>query len=64
MRIKVEIDDELARKAMALTQVKTKKGLLTTALTELTNIYMRRRLRQYKNSGIWEGNLDAMRGAI
>jgi Arc/MetJ family transcription regulator len=61
MRTNVELDDTLVRKAMDLTKISTKKALINKALEELIRANIRRGMLKFKNSGIWEGNLDEMR---
>jgi Arc/MetJ family transcription regulator len=61
MRTNIELDDVLVEKAMKLTKISTKKALINKALEELIRANTRKGILKYKNSGIWEGNLDEMR---
>ncbi|MDR1317520.1 MAG: type II toxin-antitoxin system VapB family antitoxin [Spirochaetales bacterium] len=51
MRINIELDDTLVKKAMYLTKISTKKALINKALEELIK----------SNTRIWEGDLKEMR---
>ncbi|GHT07680.1 hypothetical protein FACS1894139_16360 [Planctomycetales bacterium] len=55
----VELDDELVRKAMELTNITTKDQLLNTALKELVRYYRNMQMLDYKDSGVWEGEMRA-----
>jgi Arc/MetJ family transcription regulator len=61
MRTNVELDDNLVQKAMNITNSATTKALLTTALEELIKANTRKGMLQYIDSGIWDGDLNAMR---
>ena len=61
MRTNVELDDNLVKKAMALTKISTKKALINKALEELIKSNTRKGILKYMDSGIWEGNLNEMR---
>ena len=61
MRTNIELDDTLVKKAMRLTQIKTKKTLINTALEELIKSNTRKKMLKYIDSGVWEGNLKEMR---
>jgi Arc/MetJ family transcription regulator len=61
MRTNVELDDALVKKAMKITRITTKKALINKALEELIKSNSRKEMLEYIDSGIWEGNLKAMR---
>lgn len=60
-RTSIEIDDELLRKAAKLTRLKTKRQIVHRALELLVRTEERKGLLQYFGSGIWKGNLEALR---
>ncbi len=60
-RTNVDIDDELVRKARKLTRLKTKREIVDKALELLVRSETRKSLLRYYGSGIWKGNLKAMR---
>jgi len=57
MRINIELDDVLVKKAMKITKISTKKALINKALEELINSNSRKGMLEYIDSGVWEGNL-------
>ena len=61
MRTNVELDDALIKKAMDLTKIPTKKGVINKALEELVKSNTRKEMLKYLDSGVWEGNLKEMR---
>jgi len=61
MRINVELDDVLIKKAMDLTKIPTKKAVIHKALEELVKSNTRKEMLKYLDSGVWEGNLKKMR---
>ena len=63
MRTNVELDDKLVRKAMDITNSATTKALFTTTLEELIKANTRKGMLHYMDSGVWEGDLNAMRAA-
>jgi Arc/MetJ family transcription regulator len=60
-RTNIEIDDELIRKARKLTRLKTKRQIVHQALDSLVKAEERKAILQYFGSGIWSGNLKALR---
>ena len=61
MRTNIEIDDELLKKAMKATGLKTKKAGVEEALRHVVRIERQRRaFEELKGIG-WEGDLDEMR---
>lgn len=61
MRTNVEIDDALMEEAMQLTQIKTKKQIIESALKEFIAATHRKQLMLLRGKVEWEGNLDDMR---
>ena len=60
-RSNIEIDDELLRKAAELTRLKTKRQIVHRALDSLVRTEERKAILQYFGSGIWKGDLKALR---
>lgn len=61
MRTNLEIDDELMRRAMEATGLKTKKETIEEALRQIVLNHRRRQgIEGLRDIG-WEGDLDAMR---
>jgi Arc/MetJ family transcription regulator len=60
-RTNIDIDDRLIRKARRFTGLKTKKAVVGRALEELVRIETRKGILRYYGSGIWKGNLKALR---
>jgi len=60
-RTNIELDDELIRKAAKLTHLKTKRQIVHRALDSLVRAEERKAILQYFGSGIWEGDLKALR---
>ncbi len=63
MRTNIVIDDQLIKKGMRYTGIKTKKNLVDFALKELIKRKERKKILSLKGKLQWEGNLDEMRGA-
>jgi Arc/MetJ family transcription regulator len=61
MRTNIAIDDDLINEALVLTQLKTKKAVVETALKLLVRMEKQHRIRQFRGKLTWEGNLDDMR---
>jgi Arc/MetJ family transcription regulator len=61
-RTNIEIDDALVRKARKLTRLKTKREIVDTALELLVRSESRKGVLRYYGTGIWKGELKAMRG--
>ena len=61
MRTNVELDDALVKKAMAVTNISTKKALIHRALEDLVKSNTRKGMLKYMDSGVWEGNLKELR---
>ena len=61
MRTNIEIDDALIRKARRLTSLRTKREIVDKALELLVRTEVRKGILRYRGSGIWRGDLKAMR---
>jgi Arc/MetJ family transcription regulator len=57
----VYIDDALVRKARKLTRLKTERAIVDRALELLVRSESRKRILPYFGTGIWKGDLRAMR---
>lgn len=60
-RTNIEIDDELLGKAAALTGLQTKRQVVHRALELLVKAEERKEILRCFGSGIWKGNLEALR---
>lgn len=60
-RTNIEIDEKLVRKARKLTRLKTKRQIVARALELLVRSETRKGILRYYASGIWRGDLKAMR---
>jgi Arc/MetJ family transcription regulator len=60
-RTNIEIDDQLAQEAQRLTGLKTKRAIVKRALDLLVRTEKRKGLLRYYGSGVWKGELRAMR---
>jgi Arc/MetJ family transcription regulator len=60
-RTNIEIDDRLVRKARKLTRLKTKRQIVARALELLVRSETRKGVLRYYGSGIWKGDLKALR---
>ena len=61
MRTNIEIDDELMKKALKYSKLKTKKEIINEALNEYVKYQMRLRLLSLRGKVKWEDDLDKMR---
>jgi Arc/MetJ family transcription regulator len=61
MRVNIEVDDVLIKKAMDLTKISTKSVLVNKALEELIKSDTRKEMLKFIDSDIWEGDLAKMR---
>ena len=61
MRTNVVIDDELIAEAMRLTDIRTKRQVIDTALRTLVRLRRQRELLTLEGAIDWEGDLDALR---
>jgi len=60
-RTNIEIDDQLIRKARKLSHLKTKRQIVHRALESFVKAEERKAMLRYFGSGIWKGDLKAMR---
>jgi Arc/MetJ family transcription regulator len=60
-RTNIVIDDDLVRKARKLTRLKTKREIVDKALELLVRSESRKGLLLHYGTGIWKGDLKAMR---
>jgi len=61
MRTNINIDDRLLSQARKLTRLRTKREIVQRALEVLVESEGRKGILRYRGSGIWEGNLKALR---
>ena len=61
MRTNSDIDERLIRKARKLTRLKSKRQIVDKALELLVRSESRKGILRYYGSGIWRGDLKAMR---
>jgi Arc/MetJ family transcription regulator len=61
MRTNVYVDESLIRECRKLTQLKTKKEIIDSALKEFIKLCKRRKMLELEGKIEWEGNLDEMR---
>lgn len=60
-RTNIDLDDRLVRRARRLTGLKSKKALVHRALENLVRAEARKGILRFYASGIWQGDLKAMR---
>jgi len=61
MRTNINIDDRLLSQARRLTRLRTKREIVHRALEVLVQSEARKGILRFRGSGIWEGDLKAMR---
>jgi Arc/MetJ family transcription regulator len=61
MRTNIEIDDDLMKKAIAVTGSKTKKDVVDEALRLLVRTRQQAGVKKLRGKLKWEGSLDEMR---
>jgi Arc/MetJ family transcription regulator len=61
MRTNVYVDEELIQECQELTQLKTKREIIDSALKEFIKLCKRRKMLELEGKIDWEGNLDEMR---
>ncbi|MGA3323393.1 MAG: type II toxin-antitoxin system VapB family antitoxin [Terriglobia bacterium] len=61
MRTNINIDDRLLTQARKLTRLHTKREIVHRALEVLVQSEARKGILFYRGSGIWKGDLKAMR---
>jgi Arc/MetJ family transcription regulator len=62
MRTNIFIEDELIKECRRLTDLKSKKEIVNSALREYVRLLKRRKMLDFEGKVKWEGNLDEMRG--
>lgn len=60
-RTNIEIDTELIKEAMKLTELKTIKDVVHHSLRELIKLKKRKKILKLKGKVNWEGDLNDMR---
>lgn len=60
-RTNIDLDERLIRRARRLTGLKTKKAIVHKALENFVRSEDRKGILRYYRSGIWKGDLKAMR---
>ena len=60
-RTNIDLDDRLVHRALRLTGLKTKKAVVHRALESLVRSEARKGILKFYGSGIWQGDLKAMR---
>ncbi len=60
-RTTIDLDDSLLRLAQRLTGLKTKRAVVNRALESLVRKEGRKGILRYYASGIWKGDLKALR---
>jgi Arc/MetJ family transcription regulator len=61
MRTNIVLDDSLVEQALALSQAKTKKEVVTLALTNFVRTLERQQLLALRGKVDWDGDIDQMR---
>ncbi|MFO7665517.1 MAG: type II toxin-antitoxin system VapB family antitoxin [Desulfobacterales bacterium] len=61
MRTNIVIEEELIKKGLEYTRLKTKKEVVNFALRELIRREERKEILRYKGKLRWEGDLEEMR---
>lgn len=61
MRTNIVVDDNLMAEALKLSNIKTKKGVVETALKLLVQVKKQEEIRKLRGKLNWEGNLSEMR---
>ncbi len=61
MRTNIVVDDNLMAEALKLSNIKTKKGVVETALKLLVQVKRQEEIRKLKGKLHWEGKLSEMR---
>jgi len=61
MRTNIEIDDELMKQALKMSDLKTKKDVVNEALRVFVQREAQKQILKYRGKLKWEGDLDEMR---
>ncbi len=60
-RTNIVIDDDLVKRAMELTGLKTKRSVVNEALSLLVRLREQEHVRSLRGKLLWEGDLNRMR---
>jgi Arc/MetJ family transcription regulator len=60
-RTNIDLDEGLLREASRLSKLKTKREVVNNALAAYVRYEKRKGILRYYGTGIWEGDLKAMR---
>jgi Arc/MetJ family transcription regulator len=61
MKTSIDVDENLLKQAMDYSKLSTKKAVVNFVLEEYVRANNCQKILKYKDSGIWEGNLEQMR---
>ncbi len=61
MRTNIELDDQLVKQALQISNLKTKKDVVHEALRQYVAALKRKKLLSLRGKGTWEGDLAQMR---
>jgi len=61
MRTNIVIDDDLMANALKMTGLRTKREAVELGLKTLIRLKQQERIRQFRGSLSWQGDLDEMR---
>lgn len=61
MRTKIELDDQLVKQALRISNLKTKKEVVHEALKQYIAFLQRKKILLLRGKNTWEGDLDQMR---
>jgi len=61
MRTNIVIDDDLMANALKMTGLRTKREAVELGLKTLIRLKQQERIRQFRGSLPWQGDLDEMR---
>ena len=61
MRTNIYLEEELIRECRKLSDLKTKREIVNSALKEYVRLLKRKKMLEYEGKVEWEGNLDQMR---
>lgn len=61
MRTNIVIDEELMKRVLKLTGLKTKREVVDLGLRTLLRLRQQQEIRKFRGRLHWEGDLDAMR---
>ena len=61
MRTNIVIDDDLMANALKMTGLRTKREAVELGLKTLVRLKQQERIRQFRGSLSWQGDLDEMR---